>query len=113
MPEKKVAEEMSPPYSPGNDPIEEKYEAQLRWLENKLKGTDMVDYVEGYQKPLRLMLNYVISGIGTGLSVTMGLAIVVAIVGYILSYFDTMPVIGKYIADLVNLVQGMVHHPHH
>jgi hypothetical protein len=113
MPGKKVAEGIAPPYSPGNDPIEERYEEQLRWLENRFKNSDMVDFIEGYQKPFRLILNYILSGIGTGLSVTFGLAVVIGVVSYIFGIFNTTPVIGKYIAGLVHLVQGMGHHSHH
>lgn len=63
------------------------------------------EYVELLQKPWRLVAIYFVTGIARGAGVTIGTIIVLALLTYVLSTMVTVPVVGKYLAGIVEEVQ--------
>ena len=82
------------------------------------KGTEKVNetpaeisrgYTRVHLSPLRLMWNNFLGGIAWGFGVVLGGTLVVAIVLFLLSKLDTVPLIGDFIGrimDQINLQQN-------
>lgn len=68
------------------------------------------DYVELLSKPWKLMWINFMAGLFRGLGTAVGMTVVFAIVIYVLasflSHFIQVPIIGKFIADLVDFVNN-------
>lgn len=66
-------------------------------------------YTRVHLSPMRLMLNNFLGGIAWGFGVVLGGTLVVAIVLFLLSKLDTVPLIGDFIGrimDQINLQQN-------
>lgn len=93
----------------------EQLEASLEKLAAKEKRIDrwailleqlkIDDLLHNYANPKRLILVNILAGLARGLGLTIGTALVIAILGYILNQFISLPIIGEYIADLIDVIQ--------
>lgn len=74
-----------------------------RWaiLLEKIKIDDLI---QNYSNPKRLIYINLLSGVARGLGLTIGTTLVVAILGYILTQFIDLPIIGEYIANLLDII---------
>lgn len=62
------------------------------------------DLLHNYANPKRLIFVNVLAGLARGLGLTIGTAIILAISGYILNKFISLPIIGEYIANLLDII---------
>jgi hypothetical protein len=56
-----------------------------------------------------IFVNNLVGGIAWGLGATVGLAIVLTILGYVFSKFDTVPVVGEYVKAVNMYIQTAKH----
>ncbi|MED0672009.1 DUF5665 domain-containing protein [Aneurinibacillus aneurinilyticus] len=97
------------PATPQHDPIEEKYYNKLAWLADRTEKSRIADFIENYQKPGRVIWINMLAGVSRGVGLTIGTAIIIFIAVYILSFFVSMPLVGKYIAQLLDWVNTFKH----
>jgi len=62
------------------------------------------DLLHNYANPRRLIYVNIIAGLARGLGITIGTTVVVAVLGYLLKNFITLPIIGEYIARLLDII---------
>ncbi|MDR7318220.1 DUF5665 domain-containing protein [Brevibacillus nitrificans] len=70
-----------------------------------LEDIRLADIVQNYTAPRKLLWINFLAGLARGLGLTIGTAIVLALLGSLLSQFLSIPIIGDYIKDLVDYVQ--------
>ncbi len=100
---------------------EQEFEFTLRKLEEELRSVKQLnrrferlaflleehrigDVLRNYMYPRRVFAINFLAGLARGLGLTVGTAIVLAIAGYLLGKFITIPVIGEYISDILDYV---------
>ncbi|MED1951631.1 MULTISPECIES: DUF5665 domain-containing protein [Brevibacillus] len=71
-----------------------------------LEDIRLADIVQNYTAPRKLLWINFLAGLARGLGLTIGTAIVLALLGSLLSQFLSIPIIGDYIKDLVDYVQS-------
>lgn len=62
------------------------------------------DFIYNYTRPLRIIVLNLIAGLSRGLGFTLGTTIIVAFIILILKNFVTLPIIGEYIARLIDMI---------
>jgi len=79
-------------------------------LTEYLEGVNFAAYVDLLQTPWRLALLNLIGGIFRGLGIGLGFTVIAGLVVLILQQLEllNLPVIGKWIADLVQIVDGQL-----
>ncbi|GLG01092.1 hypothetical protein Alches_11310 [Alicyclobacillus hesperidum subsp. aegles] len=80
-------------------------------LAEYLEGVNFAAYVDLIQTPWRLALLNLIGGIFRGLGIGLGFTIIAGTIVMLLQQLEVLniPVIGKFIADLVAIVQAQLH----
>lgn len=63
------------------------------------------DILRNYSNPRRVLTINFLAGLARGLGLTVGTAIILGMIGYILGQFISMPVIGEYISNLLDYVK--------
>lgn len=71
-----------------------------------LEDIRLADILQNYTAPRKLVWINFLAGLARGLGLTIGTAIVLALLGSLLSQFLSIPIIGDYIKDLVEYVQA-------
>ncbi|MED4586033.1 DUF5665 domain-containing protein [Brevibacillus choshinensis] len=71
-----------------------------------LEDIRLADILQNYTAPRKLLWINFLAGLARGLGLTIGTAIVLALLGSLLTQFLSIPIIGDYIKDLVNYVQA-------
>lgn len=71
-----------------------------------LEDIRLADIVQNYTAPRKLIWTNFLAGLARGLGLTIGTAIVLGLLGYILKQFLSVPIIGDYIAQLVDYVNS-------
>lgn len=71
-----------------------------------LKKIEIADILLNYSKPRRLFFTNFFAGLARGLGLTIGTAIVLAILGSFVSQFVSIPIIGDYIREIINYING-------
>ncbi|UNK17797.1 DUF5665 domain-containing protein [Paenibacillus sp. N3/727] len=74
--------------------------SRLDKIADFLERLDFIDIVENYMNPKKRMITNFTAGLSRGLGMTIGTFVVLGLLGYILSLFVDMPLIGDYIAEL-------------
>ncbi|MDN9012229.1 DUF5665 domain-containing protein [Brevibacillus laterosporus] len=74
-----------------------------------LEDIRLADIVLNYTTPRRLIWTNFVAGLARGLGLTIGTAIVLALLGSLLSKFLSIPIIGDYIREIIAYVQS--YHP--
>lgn len=69
-----------------------------------LERAKIDDLLHNYANPKRLIFLNILSGLARGLGLTIGTAIVIAFLGYVLNQFISLPIIGGYIAELLDTI---------
>ncbi|NLY75087.1 MAG: hypothetical protein GX075_07255 [Firmicutes bacterium] len=79
---------------------------KLTELEVKLERANLADLVRLLQNPVRLIFLNFLAGLARGFGIAIGLTIIAGLFLVILTRLASLnlPVIGKYIADLVRIV---------
>ena len=78
-----------------------------------LKKTEIADILLNYTKPRRLLFSNFFAGLARGLGLTIGTAIVLALLGSFISQFVSIPIIGDYIREIINYVNGYYSRSHY
>lgn len=74
-----------------------------------LEDIRLADILQNYTAPRKLLWINFLAGLARGLGLTIGTAIVLALLGSLLTQFLSIPIIGDYIKDLVDYVQVYKH----
>ncbi|CCQ92401.1 conserved hypothetical protein [[Clostridium] ultunense Esp] len=74
-----------------------------RWMV-LLEKVQLDDFLYNYTQPMRIIILNLVAGITRGLGFTLGTTLVVAVLVVILRNFVTLPIIGEYIADLIDII---------
>ncbi|WCK53687.1 DUF5665 domain-containing protein [Aneurinibacillus sp. Ricciae_BoGa-3] len=107
MPKSKVsAGAPSSPSSSDSPHVESRYKERLNWLSARTEKSRITDFIENYQNPKRVIWINILAGVSRGVGLTIGTALIIALVVYVLSLFVSMPLVGKYIAQLLDWVNA-------
>lgn len=71
-----------------------------------LEDIRLADVIQNYTAPRKLLWINFLAGLARGLGLTIGTAIVLALLGSLLTQFLTIPIIGDYIRALVDYIQS-------
>ncbi|MGC5325570.1 DUF5665 domain-containing protein [Brevibacillus sp. SYSU BS000544] len=71
-----------------------------------IKKTEIADILLNYTKPRRLFFTNFLAGLARGLGLTLGTAIVLVLLGSVIKQFISVPIIGDYIAQIVDYVNS-------
>jgi hypothetical protein len=86
----------------------EKLNEKMDKMAIMMERTLISDYIELTKRPWKIILFNFLGGVGRGFGIAIGMtlvaALVIVILGRILSHLITLPFIGKQLADLVSLV---------
>lgn len=80
-------------------------EARIHKLATNMEKMKLAEYVELLENPKRLLWVNFTSGVARGLGIGVGFAVLGAVVIYILKGLVTVPVIGNFVAQIVEIVQ--------
>ncbi|MUG66964.1 hypothetical protein CHH75_16570 [Paenibacillus sp. 7541] len=78
---------------------------RLDSIAETLEKSQMKDMIENYMNPKKRIIANLTAGLARGLGLTLGTALVLGLLGYFLSLFVDMPMIGDFISDLQGYVQ--------
>ncbi len=79
---------------------------EIKELNNNLENTRLYELIELLQSKKQIFFRNLISGIGKGLGIGIGFYLITAILIYFLQYIVRLniPIIGKYISDIIDIV---------
>lgn len=77
-----------------------KLNTRLDKIATTLEKSEMKDMIENYMNPKKRIIANLTAGLSRGLGLTLGTALVLGLLGYILSFFVNVPMIGDFISDL-------------
>ena len=88
--------------------LEEKLNNNIEKLNNSLEKSNIFDLMELLGSKRKLLVRNFISGISKGIGIGVGFTVLTAVLIIILQKIVTLniPVIGDYIADIVDIVQS-------
>lgn len=74
----------------------------------KMESEQIAEYVQLMNRPRKLIVMNLISGISRGVGIVIGITLFTAFILYLLRALGALnlPIIGDYIADLVEIVEG-------
>jgi hypothetical protein len=82
-------------------------------LENKLENisitlekTKISEYTEIINNPKRLLMVNFIGGLARGFGMAIGFTLLAAVLIYVIKQMVNLPLIGKYIAELINIIEN-------
>ncbi|MBF8982213.1 hypothetical protein IZY60_01545 [Lutibacter sp. B2] len=81
-------------------------EKKLTNLMRDLEKTRISEYVDMLDKPMKLLYVNFMIGLARGLGTAIGLTILAAIFFYILNQIVDLPLIGKHIARLIEIIEN-------
>lgn len=81
-------------------------EERLEKISLDLEKVKLAEYVEIMNNPKKLLYTNFISGLARGLGTAIGLTVLAAILFYILKQTVNLPLIGQYIADLLDIIEN-------
>lgn len=81
-------------------------EKKLTDLMRDLEKTRISEYVDMLDKPMKLLYVNFMIGLARGLGTAIGLTILAAIFFYILNQIVDLPLIGKHIARLIEIIEN-------
>lgn len=80
--------------------------SRLNQIADMLDKAEFKDIVENYTNPKKRIITNFTAGLARGLGLSVGTFVVLGLLGYILSIFVDMPLIGKYLGDLQNYIDA-------
>ncbi|MGF7048336.1 hypothetical protein J2T13_002843 [Paenibacillus sp. DS2015] len=83
-----------------------KLNLRLDQIADSLDKAEFKDIIENYSNPKKRMITNFTAGLSRGLGLSLGTFVVLGLLGYILSIFVDMPLIGKYISDLQSYIDA-------
>ncbi|MEC0372655.1 DUF5665 domain-containing protein [Paenibacillus chibensis] len=99
------------PYNVDEHPFELRHEVKrlnkrLDQIADSLEKSQVKDIIENYSNPKKRIISNFTSGLARGLGLSLGTFVVLGLLGYVLSLFVSMPVIGDYIARLQEYIDA-------
>lgn len=89
--------------------IEKKISSLEKKLESysiALEKSKISEYIETINNPRKLLISNFIIGIARGIGTAIGFTILAAIIIYIIDQMVNLPLIGKYIAELIEIIEN-------
>ncbi|QEK11984.1 hypothetical protein FQB35_06150 [Crassaminicella thermophila] len=83
-----------------------KIEEKIEKISRDLERAKIAEYADIVNNPRRLLYLNFIGGLARGLGTAIGLTILAAIFFYILKQTVDLPLIGKYIAELIEIIEN-------
>lgn len=83
----------------------EKVGTRLSFIERMMHEYNLRDILMSINNPRRLLWLNFIAGVARGLGLTVGTAIVLAILFFILQNIVSLPFIGEHIAELIKIIE--------
>ena len=83
----------------------DKVNARLSFFERLARQYNLLDVLMSINNPRRLLWLNFIAGVARGLGLTVGTAIILGILFFILKSFVSLPIIGEYIGDLIDFIE--------
>lgn len=81
-------------------------EKRLEKVSQDLEKAKIAEYVDILNNPKRLIYINFIGGLARGLGTAVGLTVLAAILFYMLKQTVNLPLIGQYIADLLDIIEN-------
>ncbi len=67
-----------------------------------LEDIRLADVIQNYTAPRKLLFINFLAGLARGLGLTIGTAIILAILGWLFAQVESVPIIGDYIQQIIN-----------
>jgi len=86
----------------------DKLHRQIDTIANHLERAQLAEYVQLLNSPRKLIMTNLLAGVARGVGIAIGVTIFSATIVYVLRQIGALdlPIIGHYIADLVETVQA-------
>lgn len=98
-------------YDPKEHPFELRHEVKrlngrLDQIANMLDRAEIKDILENYSNPKKRILSNFMAGMSRGLGLSLGTFVVLGLLGWLLSLFVDLPMVGDYIKGLQDYIQS-------
>ncbi|MDT3427592.1 hypothetical protein J2Z22_003155 [Paenibacillus forsythiae] len=98
-------------YEVDDHPFELRHEVKrlntrLDQIAESLEKSEFKDILENYTDPKKRIITNLMAGVSRGLGLSLGTFIVLGILGYVLSLFVNVPVIGEYLAEIKKYIDA-------
>jgi hypothetical protein len=80
--------------------------SRIDQIAHMLDKAEFKDIVENYTNPKKRIITNFTAGLSRGLGLSLGTFVVLGLLGYILTIFVDMPLIGKYLGDLQKYIDA-------
>ncbi|WP_238653031.1 DUF5665 domain-containing protein [Paenibacillus piscarius] len=80
--------------------------ARLDKIADSLEKSEFKDILENYTDPKKRIITNLMAGISRGLGLSLGTFVILGLLGYILSLFLDVPVIGEYLAQIKKYIDS-------
>ncbi|WP_438349110.1 DUF5665 domain-containing protein [Paenibacillus sp. FA6] len=80
--------------------------SRLDQIAQMLDKAEFKDIVENYSNPKKRIITNFTAGLSRGLGLSLGTFVFLGMLGYIVSIFVDMPLIGKYLGDLQKYIDA-------
>jgi hypothetical protein len=86
----------------------DKLQSQVETIANHLERAQLAEYVQLLNSPRKLIMRNLLAGTARGIGIAIGFTVFSATIVYVLRQIGALdlPIIGHYIADLVEAVQA-------
>ncbi|AIQ37870.1 hypothetical protein R50345_26650 [Paenibacillus sp. FSL R5-0345] len=79
---------------------------RLDKIAESLEKSEFKDILENYSDPKKRIITNLMAGISRGLGLSLGTFVVLGVLGYILSLFLDVPVIGEYLGEIKKYIDA-------
>ncbi|WP_379131359.1 DUF5665 domain-containing protein [Paenibacillus sp. sgz500958] len=80
--------------------------ARLDKIADSLEKSEFKDILENYSDPKKRIITNLMAGISRGLGLSLGTFVVLGLLGYIISLFLDVPVLGEYLAEIKKYIDA-------
>lgn len=80
--------------------------ARLDKIADSLEKSEFRDILENYTDPKKRIITNLMAGVSRGLGLSLGTFVVLGILGYVLSLFLKVPVIGEYLGEIKQYIDA-------
>jgi hypothetical protein len=93
------------PVPNGELPQVRQLQEQINVLEKLIYQSHMRDIAYHFTSKKAVIQINLLAGLARGIGLTIGTALFLAVLFYLLSHVETLPIIGEYIAELIEIIQ--------
>jgi len=80
--------------------------ARLDKIADSLEKSEFKDILENYTDPKKRIITNLMAGISRGLGLSLGTFVILGLLGYILSLFLNVPIIGEYLGEIKKYIDS-------